>query len=549
MADELVLLSSALSGTYAVERELGRGGMATVYLATDLKHDRQVAIKVLRAELAAAVGHDRFLREIKTTAQLSHPHIVPLLDSGAAGDQLFYVMPLVEGESLRDRLTRQQQLSLDDTLSIASDVASALHYAHGRGVIHRDIKPENIMLSGGEAMVADFGIARAITSAAGERITSTGLAVGTPAYMSPEQSTGNIDLDARSDIYSLGTVVFEMLAGEPPFTGPNPQSVIAKRLTDAVPHITTVRDVSPEVDGAVRKALSRTPADRWDTAADFAAALRGELVTAQRAAASPGGASARRPIAKWMGLAGVVAAVAITFTVLWPEPTAPPATTTVAPPRGMVLVPGGTYTLFGSAGADCPNCLPERSVRVDSFYIDSTEVTVGAYRAFAAAHPVPVPWTEPPAADLPVTRVMWGEADAFCRARDSLARLPTEEEWEAAARGHDRRSYAWGNTWEPGIANAGGVQAGVAPVRSYPRGVSPAGVADLIGNAWEWTATAERAGRDTALRYIIRGGAFDTPVANATAVFRPPPLPAAVAATQDAPGEPPPLPPPVATPR
>jgi len=213
-------LASALSDRYRIERELGKGGMATVYLAHDLRHDRQVAIKVLRPELTAALGHERFLREITTTANLRHPHILPLHESGAAGEFLYYVMPFVEGESLRDRLIREKQLPVDDALQIAREVADALSYAHSRGLVHRDIKPENILLERGHAVVADFGIARAITAAETETLTQTGLAVGTPLYMSPEQAAGERSLDGRSDLYSLGCVLYEMLAGEPPYTGP-----------------------------------------------------------------------------------------------------------------------------------------------------------------------------------------------------------------------------------------------------------------------------------------------------------------------------------------
>ncbi len=253
--------------------------MATVYLAEDVKHERKVAIKVLRPELAAAVGADRFLSEIKITARLSHPHILPLLDSGENDGLVFYVMPLVEGESLRDRLNRERQLPLDDALDIARDVAAALSYAHGHGVIHRDIKPENILQHAGEAVVADFGIARAVTVAGGERLTDTGLSLGTPQYMSPEQATADRHLDARSDIYSLGCVVYEMLAGEPPYTGPTAQAIIAKLMTERPVRLRTVRDTVPEpIEQAIMKALAKVPADRFATAAEFSAALKVEPV-------------------------------------------------------------------------------------------------------------------------------------------------------------------------------------------------------------------------------------------------------------------------------
>src|SRR5881398_1026343 len=267
-------LRAALADRYALARELGRGGMAVVFLARDRGHDRAVAIKVLRHEIAAALGADRFLREIQIAAKLHHPHILPLYDSGAAGDLLYYVMPYVEGESLRQRLDRETQLPLDDALAITRQVAGALSYAHRHDVVHRDIKPENILLSGGEAVVADFGIARAITQAAGSKLTETGIAIGTPGYMSPEQASGGGPIDGRSDVYSLACVLYEMLAGEPPYTGPSAQVVIAKRFTDPVPSVRRLREtIPPAVDAAVSKALGKAPADRFVTAVEFANAL------------------------------------------------------------------------------------------------------------------------------------------------------------------------------------------------------------------------------------------------------------------------------------
>src|SRR5437899_7798048 len=244
--------------------------MALVYLARDVRHERFVALKTLRPEIAMALGRERFLREIKLAARLQHPNILPVYDSGVADGLLFYVMPFVEGESLRERLTRERQLPLDDALQITREVADALGYAHSEGIIHRDIKPENLLLSHGHALVADFGVARALQSAAGERLTETGIAVGTPAYMSPEQATAQRDLDARSDIYSLGCVLYEMLAGEPPYTGSSAQAVIAKRLSEPIPHIRTVRESVPEaIEQAVSKALAKAPADRYSSAAEF----------------------------------------------------------------------------------------------------------------------------------------------------------------------------------------------------------------------------------------------------------------------------------------
>jgi eukaryotic-like serine/threonine-protein kinase len=267
-------LAAALADRYRIERELGQGGMATVYLAHDLKHDRQVAIKVLHPDLAAALGADRFLTEIKTTARLQHPHILPLLDSGEADGLLFYVMPYVSGETLRSRLERDRQLSLEDTLLIAREVADALGAAHALGIIHRDIKPDNILLQGGHAVVADFGIALAVQEAGGARMTQTGLSLGTPHYMSPEQAMGDRTVDARTDIYALGAVTYEMLTGEPPFTGATTQAVVAKVLTERPAPPSTVRDTVPTaVEAAVLKALAKLPADRWSSTARFAEGL------------------------------------------------------------------------------------------------------------------------------------------------------------------------------------------------------------------------------------------------------------------------------------
>ena len=276
MSDVSSRLAAALAGKYRVEHEIGAGGMATVYLAHDLKHDRDVAIKVLHPDLGAALGGERFLTEIRTTARLQHPHILPLLDSGDAGHGLlYYVMPLVSGETLRARLTREKQLPIDDAVQIAREVADALQHAHVQNVIHRDIKPENILLQGGHALVADFGIALAVQSAGGARMTQTGLSLGTPGYMSPEQAMGERTIDARSDIYALGAVTYEMLTGEPPFTGATMQAIVAK-VVNAEPErpSLTRKMLSPSVEHAVLKALAKLPADRFASAAAFSDALK-----------------------------------------------------------------------------------------------------------------------------------------------------------------------------------------------------------------------------------------------------------------------------------
>ena len=273
MVDLLEQLRTALEGRYAIERLIGQGGMATVYLARD-KHDRKVAIKVLRPELAVSLGSDRFLREIRLAAHLQHPNILALYDSGEAAGSLFYVMPFIEGESLRARLDREEQLSIPDAIQITCEVADALQYAHSHKVIHRDIKPENILLQEGHALVADFGIARAVSEAGGDKLTETGMAVGTPHYMSPEQATGGDHVDGRSDQYSLACVFYETLVGQPPFQGPNAMAILARHSMEAVPSLQVVRQSIPdELEDAVMRALEKTPADRYPTVREFADAL------------------------------------------------------------------------------------------------------------------------------------------------------------------------------------------------------------------------------------------------------------------------------------
>ncbi|MGK2963821.1 MAG: protein kinase domain-containing protein [Gemmatimonadaceae bacterium] len=279
MALPLERLRAALAGSYTIDRELGRGGMATVYLAQDSKHDRVVALKVLHPDLAASLGPERFLREIKLAARLNHPHILALFDSGEADTFLYYVMPYVEGESLRERLEREKQLSVDEAVRHAKAIASALDYAHRQNIVHRDIKPENVMLYEGEAMVMDFGIAKAVTSASNETITQAGMMIGTPAYVSPEQASGEINLDGQSDQYSLACVLYEMLAGERPFSGPNPQVVMSKRFSEMPKPLREVRGSVPEhVERAITRALALSPSDRYTTTAVFAQALGTETL-------------------------------------------------------------------------------------------------------------------------------------------------------------------------------------------------------------------------------------------------------------------------------
>jgi TolB-like protein/tRNA A-37 threonylcarbamoyl transferase component Bud32/lipoprotein NlpI len=345
MPDPLEALQATIGSAYRIERELGRGGMATVFLAHDLRHDRRVALKLLRPELAAALGPERFQREIRLAAGLQHPHILTVLDSGGTGNQLWFTMPFVQGESLRARLTRERQLPLEQAVRWAVEVADALECAHRQGIVHRDIKPENIMLSGASgssqehALVTDFGIAHSTSEAAHDRLTETGIIVGTPSYMSPEQASGERNLDGRTDIYALGCVLYEMLAGEPPFVGPTAQSIAAKRLTQPVPSITQVRDTVPNaIEQALHRAMARVPADRFPTAAGFADALRAGL--AERPPARR-----RGPAYRWAGAALAVLLLLIAGYFLAPRrPDLP------AGPIPVAVLPFRTFGAAGDSG-------------------------------------------------------------------------------------------------------------------------------------------------------------------------------------------------------
>ena len=324
--DPVIRLNAALEGRYRIDREIGEGGMATVYLADDLKHERKVALKVLKPELAAVVGAERFLAEIKTTANLHHPHILPLFDSGEADSFLFYVMPHVEGESLRQRIDREKQLPVDEAVQITTAVAQALQHAHDRGVIHRDIKPANILMQDGQPVVSDFGIALAVGAAGGTRLTETGLSVGTPFYMSPEQATGDQQVGPPSDTYALAAVLYEMLTGEPPYMGTTAQAVLGKIIQGAPVSVTQIRKSVPtNVGAAIRRALEKLPADRFTGAQEFAKALadsgfrHGEEVFAGVAAAQ--GPWNRLTVAT-TGVAAL-ATLAFGWSLLRPEPPQP----------------------------------------------------------------------------------------------------------------------------------------------------------------------------------------------------------------------------------
>jgi len=492
-------LARALAGRYTLARELGRGGMATVYLGTDVKLGRRVAIKLLAPATRAYLGSDRFQREVLLAAQLSHPHIVPLFEADEADGLLFYVMEYVEGESLRHRLARQGPLPVEDAIRIAAEVGDALQYAHENGVIHRDVKPENILLSRGHALVTDFGIAKLMEergSTEGPALTGAGIAVGTAAYMSPEQASGDKRIDPRSDVYALAAVLYEMLAGEPPFTGPSAQAIAARVINDPPRPIRTVRPGLPvHLERALGCGLAKSPADRQRTARAFVDALA--------APAPERGVSARQ--VRWIA---TVCGAAILGWIVWRGSRA-------HPPPGMVLVPAGLYPVGGGG-------VPWRdstAVQLDTYFIDSAEVGVAAYRRYldtTRAHP---PWTQPPPDQWPATGVLWSEAVAYCAWRERGGRLPTEDEWEAAARGPHGFRYPWGDRWEPGRANADSLRDGFAPAGANNLGRSWVGAVDLIGNAWEWTAAAAADARGQA-GHVIKGGAFDTPSANATAAYR-----------------------------
>ena len=362
MTEALARLATALADRYRIERELGQGGMATVYLAQDLKHDRKVALKVLKPELAAVIGAERFVVEIKTTAALQHPHILPLFDSGTADSFLYYVMPFIDGETLRAKLDRETQLGIEESVRIAVAVADALDYAHRHGVVHRDIKPENILLHDGRPMVADFGIALALSAAAGGRMTETGLSLGTPHYMSPEQATAEKEITARSDVYSLGSVLYEMLTGNPPHTGASAQQIIMKIVTEEAAPVTKARkSVPPNVAAAVAKSLEKLPADRFATAKEFAEALTNQSYT--RPMTGVGfGASAGAGHWKQVALVAAALAVGCAALAIWgwrrPEPPRPVMRYGFAFPDsqdlqgGMTLSPDGARLLYEGPGVN-----------------------------------------------------------------------------------------------------------------------------------------------------------------------------------------------------
>jgi len=384
--DQLATLCAALADRYTIERELGRGGMATVYQAEDLKHQRKVALKVLRPELSAVLGGERFLAEIRVTAGLQHPHLLPLFDSGTAGGLLYYVMPHVDGQSLRRKLEREKQLSVGEAIRIATQVASALDHAHRHGIIHRDVKPENILLQEGQALVADFGIALALQSAGVDRLTETGLSLGTPQYMSPEQAAGEQGLDARTDVYSLACVVYEMLAGQPPTTGPTVRAIIAKVLTEVPQPITDLRHRVPgHIVAALDHALAKLPADRFATVREFAESLAGRLEVRPWVGARAHLGAAAVVLPRWTAWAAVavlagLAAAAVVGWVRGRSGAAPNAT------RLTVPVPSGYTMLWGQE--------PDLAISLDAsklVYRTGGRLYVRALDRFDAQ---PIPGTE-----------------------------------------------------------------------------------------------------------------------------------------------------------
>ena len=378
-------LQRAVADDYRLERELGRGGMATVYLARDLRHDRQVALKVLHPELGAVLGAERFLNEIRLTARLQHPNILPLFDSGQADGLLFYVIPFIDGESLRARLDREKQLPVEEAVRIAQEAAGALAYAHRQGVIHRDVKPENILLQDGQALVSDFGIGLVVSAARGSRMTQTGISLGTPQYMSPEQAAGERDLTPRSDVYSLACVVYEMLVGEPPFTGPNAQAVFAKAMTESpAPLCPRRRTIPPYVEAAVLRALEKLPADRFATALEFSAALAGTMTSGPAATLAwtrPTAAAGRRRARLAVigaGLAAVVAAFLAGRAAARPD-AEPFVVSSISPPPheefqtpDFALAPDGSRIAFVTRGAR-PRLWVRPLDQADAMPLDGTE--------------------------------------------------------------------------------------------------------------------------------------------------------------------------------
>jgi formylglycine-generating enzyme required for sulfatase activity/tRNA A-37 threonylcarbamoyl transferase component Bud32 len=529
--DELgARLQAALGDAYSVEGRLGAGGFAVVFLVRDVHLKRKLAVKVLSPDVIASHSVlERFRREAETIAQLSHPHIVPLHFIGQKDDLVYLVMEAVEGGSLADRLQREKRLPIDDAARIFSEVASALAHAHKRGVVHRDIKPQNVLLDAesGRALVTDFGIAR---TAEGGSLTATGMVVGTPAYLSPEQVTGEPS-DHRADIYALGVMMYEMVAGEPPFTGPTPTAVLMKRLGGPPPPLKGMRaDVPQALEELVDACLQTDPADRIQNAADITRALTGHSPVSGGHTTSTGlrmRKKAARPKSTLLVIGAVsvvIVGAVIAALTLKDRTVEPPVVARPAIDSGMVLIPTGTYTIGSNTAPALARAAPAHAVTLSAFGIDKTEVTVGDFRAFidATGQAPSALRMSSTMAQVPITGVIFSEAVGYCRWRHGPeGRLPTEQEWEAAARGSEGRLYPWGNAWDPTAANVNRGQA--LAVAGYPNGRTKEGLEDMIGNVWEWTSSPYRPYTDSTTQsdsYVIRGGAYNSIPAVATAVFR-----------------------------
>ena len=520
-------LQDALGESYAVERQLGAGGFAVVYLVRDVQLKRKLAVKVLSPDVIASHSVlERFRREAETVAQLSHPHIVPLHFIGQKDDLVYLVMEAIDGGSLADRLEREGQLPIGDAARIFGEVASALAHAHKRGVVHRDIKPQNVLLDAesGRALVTDFGIAR---TAEGGSLTATGMVIGTPAYLSPEQVTGEPS-DHRADIYALGVMMYQMLAGETPFKGATPAAVLMKRLGGPPEPLKKLRPDAPQqLTEIIDACLATDPNERIQSAGDIVRALTGHSPISGAHTTSAGlRVTKTKPKSRALLalLVPVLAGIAVVTYVLAKRGASAPVVTPVD--SGMVLVPAGAYTIGNNSGPDAAR--PAHQVNLDAFGIGAHEVTVGEYQPFVDAGRAPAPWggVTGPESSLPVTGVQFAEAANYCAWRHSPnGRLPREEEWEAAARGKSARAFPWGDAWDPTAANTGSRRTGPAPVGSYPRGRTPGGVDDLIGNVWEWTSSpfkpyGQPGVASGAGQYVIRGGAFNSYDQVATPVFR-----------------------------
>jgi formylglycine-generating enzyme required for sulfatase activity/tRNA A-37 threonylcarbamoyl transferase component Bud32 len=523
-------LAAALGPGYTVERPLGEGGFAVVFLVRDLALKRSLAVKVLSPDMITSkTVLERFRREAETVAQLSHPNIVPLHFIGQQDDLLYLAMQCVDGGSIADRLNREGTLPVDDAVRITREVASALSHAHRRGVVHRDIKPANILVDADSqrSLVTDFGIAR---SADTTGLTATGMMVGTSAYVSPEQVTGET-ADHRVDIFALGVMFYEMLAGRVPYEAPTPSAAMMKRLGGPPDSVRTVR---PEVPDAIAEVitgcLAADPAERFQTADDVIRALGGNISisasTATRSAPRP----PRRDHAKLFG-GGVLLAVLVGGGVAWKLTHASASMQPAAPApsvadTSMVGVPAGTYAIGDDHGSALAR--PRHTVPVNAFQIDRTEVTVAEYRAYVAATRAPWQDTETDGR-VPATHVPWNDAVNYCAWKHPKGgRLPTETEWEAAARGRSARTFPWGEGLAGARANTRSFnRAGPVAVGSFPSGATPEGIQDMVGNVWEWTGSTLSAYPgapplpDSMSNYrVSRGGGFDTFDSLATASLR-----------------------------